>query len=81
MADDKKLKLKEVTQGDVFTPQATKKVNTGLTHYVCLNNLLKVKHLLYTLEIKTGHYPANKNMFKVSNKTSVKRCCINVVQS
>ena len=81
MADDKKLKLKEVTQGDVLTPQAEKKVNTGLMHYVCLNNLHKVKHFLYTLEIKTGHYLANKNMLKVSNKISMKRCCVNVVQS
>ena len=43
MADDKKFKLKEVTQGEVFTPQAAKRVNTGLTHYVCLNNQHKVK--------------------------------------
>ena len=42
MADDKKLKLKEVTQGDVFTSQAAKKVNTGLTHYECLSNQHKV---------------------------------------
>ena len=81
MADDKKLKLKEVTQGHVFTPQAAKKVNTGLTHHVCLSNQHKVKRLLlYTFEIKTGHYLTNKNMLKVSNKISIKRCCVNVVQ-
>ena len=49
MADDKKLKLKEVTQDDVFTPQTAKKANTGLTYYVCLNNQVK-QLLLYTLE-------------------------------
>ena len=37
MADDKRLKLKEVTQGVVFIPQAAKRVNTGLRYYVCLN--------------------------------------------
>ena len=42
MADNKKLKLKEVTHGDVFTPHAGKKVNIGLTHYVCLSNQHKV---------------------------------------
>ena len=82
MADEKKLKLKEVTQGDVLSPQAAKKVNTGLILYVCLKNLHKVKQLLlHTLEIKPGHYLANKNMLKVSNKISIKRCCVNVVQS
>ena len=87
MADDKKLKLKEVTQGGcVQSPSLMTslipKINTGLTHYVCLNNQHKVKQLLlYTLEIKTGHYLAYKNMLKVSNKISTKRCCVNVVQS
>ena len=42
MADDKKLKLKKVIQGCVFTYQTGKKVNTGLTHYVCLSNQNKV---------------------------------------
>ena len=75
MADDKRLKLKEVTK-------AAKRVNTGLTHSVCLNNHHKVKQLrLYTLEKKTGHYLANKNILKLSNKISKKRCCVNVVQS
>ena len=47
--------------------------------YVCLNNQQKVKQLhLYTLEVKTGHYLANKSMFKVSNKVSIKRCSVNV---
>ena len=79
MADDKRLKLKDVTKGEVFTPQAAKRINTGLAHYVCFNNQHRVKQLhLYTLEIKTGHHLANKNMFKVSNKISIKRCCVNV---
>ena len=43
MADDERLKLKEVTQGEVFTPQAAKRVNAGLTHYACFNNQHKVK--------------------------------------
>ena len=70
MADNKKLKLKEVNQGGVFTHQAAKKVNTGLTHYVCLNNQHKVKQLLlYTLDIKTGLYLADKNMLKLVTKS------------
>ena len=82
MADNKWLKLKEVAHREVFTPQAAKRVNTGLTHYVCLNNQHKVKQLLlYTFEIKTRHYLDNKNMLKVSNKVSIKNCCVNVVQS
>ena len=37
MADDKQLKLKEVTQWEVFTPKAAKRVNTRLTNYAYLN--------------------------------------------
>ena len=60
LADDKRLKLKEVSQGKVFIPKAAKRVNTKLTYHVCLNNQHRVKQLLlYTLEIKTGHYLAN----------------------
>ena len=82
MADDKRLKLKEVTQGKVFTPQAPIRLNTGLTHYACLNNEPKVKQLiLYKYEIKIGHYFANKKMFKVSNKIFIRGSCVNVVQS
>ena len=79
MADDKRIKLKEFTQGEMFTRPAAKWINTGLTHYVCLNNHHKVKQLyLYTLEIKTGDYLPNKNMLKVSNKISIKRFCVSV---
>ena len=79
MAGDKRLKLKDVTYGEVFTHQAAKRINTGLTHYVCFNNQHRVKQLhLYTLEIKTGYHLASKSIFRVSNKISIKRCCVNV---
>ena len=90
LADDKRLKLKEVSQGKVFIPKAGKRVNTKLKYHVCLNNQHRVKQLLlYTLEIKTGHYPCQHfaNMLPTScqdfvcKKISIKRCRVNVVQS